>query len=257
MINLINNAIKFTEKGHVYVNVSLEDRDNQPYIRFDVEDTGIGIPRDKQQDIFEAFVQADGSTNREYGGTGLGLAITKQLTELLGGELTVTSEVDRASVFSIAIPAGLDVTKQPRLDIQAAHTNPHKAEIEQSKFSGQILVAEDAPTNQVLIKLLLEQLGLRVTIVKDGNEAVQKVLTHKFDLIFMDIMMPHMNGYEATKALRKKGITIPIVALTANAMEGDDKKCIEAGCDGYLTKPIGHREVLKIISNYLSSKKLA
>ena len=137
----------------------------------------------------------------------------------------------------------------------AAH--PREAEAEQPEFSGNILVVEDAPTNQMLIKLLLKQLGLQVTIAEDGNQALQKVLTQQFDLIFMDIQMPHMNGYEATRAIRKKGITTPIVALTAYAMKGDDKKCIEAGCDEYLAKPIDRRELLKIIGKYLPSKELA
>ena len=254
LINLTNNAVKFTEKGHVYINVSLEHRDNQPYIRFDVEDTGIGIPRDKQKEIFEAFTQADGSTSRKYGGTGLGLTVTKQLTGLLDGELTVTSEVGRGSVFSFAIPAGLDVTKQPCLDIHAAHIDPRRAETEQSEFSGHVLVAEDVKTNQMLVEFLLRRIGLKVTIAADGNEALQKALAQKYDLILMDIQMPHMNGYEATRALRKKGITTPIIALTAHAMKGDDKKCIEAGCDDYLAKPIDRRELLRKIAKYLPSR---
>ena len=255
LINLITNAIKFTEKGHVYVNVSLEDRDNQPYIRFDVEDTGIGIPKDKQAKVFESFTQADGSTTRKYGGTGLGLAITKQLTELLGGELTLTSEEGRGSVFSIVIPAGLDVTKQPFLDTHniASHINPNQAKEKQPEFFGNILVAEDAPSSQMLIKLLLKRLGLQVTIAEDGKQALQKAMTRQYDLIFMDMMMPHMNGYEATRAIRKEGITTPIVALTANVMKGDDKKCLEAGCDDYLSKPLDRRELLKTIEKYLPS----
>jgi len=255
LINLIGNATKFTKEGHVYVNVSLEEREDKPFIRFDVEDTGIGIPKDKQAKVFESFTQADGDTTRKYGGTGLGLTITKQLTELLGGELTLTSEIDKGSVFSLAIPANVDVTKQPFLDMHniAGHTNPNQTKAGQTKFSGNILVAEDAPTNQVLIRSLLERLGLQVTIAEDGNQARQKVLTGHFDLIFMDIQMPHMNGYEATKEIRKKGITTPIVTLTANAMKGDDKKCIEAGCDDYLAKPIDRRELLKTISKYLPS----
>jgi len=132
LINLVNNAIKFTEKGHVYLNTSLEESEGVPFIRFDTEDTGIGIPKNKQKEIFGAFVQADGSTNRKYGGTGLGLAVTKQLAELLGGELTVTSQKGRGSVFSLVVPAGLDVTKQSRLDIDATHIDPRKAETEQS-----------------------------------------------------------------------------------------------------------------------------
>jgi len=255
LINLTNNALKFTEKGHVYLNVSLEySRDgHQAYIRFDVEDTGIGIPREKQKAIFETFVQADGGTSRKYGGTGLGLTISRQLAELLGGELSVTSEVGEGSVFSLAIPAGLDVTKQSRLNLNATHTSPRKAETEQLAFSGNILVAEDVPTNQALMKSLLEKMSLKVTIVEDGNEALQKALTGQFDLIFMDMQMPHMDGYQATRELRAQGITTPIVALTANAMIGDGQKCIEAGCDDYLTKPIERRELRRIAAKYLPS----
>jgi len=256
LINLVNNAVKFTEKGHVYLNVSLEDRNNQPYIRFDIEDTGIGIPPERQENILESFVQADGSTSRKFGGVGLGLAITKQLSELLGGELTLTSEEAKGSVFSIVIPAGLDVTKQPLLDRYniAGYIDIAREQMEQPEFSGCVLVAEDVETNQMLAKSLLERMGLDVTIAADGNEALQKTLTHKFDLILMDIQMPYMNGYEATKTLRKKGITTPIVALTASAMKGDDKKCLEAGCNDYLAKPIDRKELLKIIAKYLPSK---
>ena len=259
LINLINNAIKFTEKGRVCINVSLKDKDKQPYIRFDVEDTGFGISQEKQHVVFESFTQADGDTTRKYGGTGLGLAITKQLAELLGGELTLTSEVGKGSVFSLIIPAGVEVTKQPLLNRYniASHTDPSQAKADQPEFFGNVLVAEDAPTNQVLIKLLLERLGLQVTIAEDGNQALQQVLTGQFDLIFMDIMMPSMNGYEATMALRKEGVETPIVALTANAMKDDDKKCFDAGCDDYLAKPIDRRELLKTIGKYLPSKEPA
>ena len=259
LINLVNNAIKFTEKGRVYLNVSLEDKNNQPYIRFDVEDTGIGIPPERQENIFESFVQADGSTSRKFGGAGLGLAITKQLSELLGGELTLTSEEGKGSVFSIVIPAGLDVTKQPLLDRYniANYTDIAKEQMEQPEFSGHVLVAEDVETNQMLAKSLLERMGLEVIIAADGEEAVEKALAQEFDLILMDIQMPYMNGYEATKTLRKKGITTPIIALTAYAMKGDDKKCTEASCNDYLSKPIDRRELLKIIAEYLPSKSRA
>jgi len=259
LINLIGNAVKFTETGHVYVNVSMEDRDDQPYIRFDIEDTGIGIAPDKRELIFESFIQADGSTNQKYGGTGLGLAITEQLAKLLKGELTFTSQLGKGSVFSLTIPANVDVTKQQVLDREniASHTDPDKAEAEQSEFSGRVLVAEDDPTSQALIKALLKRLGLQVTIAEDGNKALQKVLTGQFDLVFMDIMMPNMTGYEAAEAIRKKGITTPIIALTANAMKGDDKKCIEAGCDDYLAKPIDRRELLRIINKHLPSEQVA
>ncbi|MBW8038806.1 MAG: response regulator [Planctomycetes bacterium] len=259
LINLVSNAIKFTEKGYVHVNVSLEECEDKPFIRFDVEDTGIGIVPGKQELIFGSFTQAEEDTSRKYGGTGLGLAITKQLAELLGGQLTLTSEVGKGSVFSLTVPAGVDVTKQPFLDRHdiASYTGSGTTKGEQPKFSGSVLVAEDAKTNQVLIKSLLARLGLQVTITEDGNKALQKVLTQSFDLIFMDIMMPHMNGYEATQAIRKEGIKTPIIALTANAMKGDDKKCIEAGCDDYLAKPIDRRELLKTIGKYLASNDQA
>ena len=259
LINLIGNAIKFTEQGHVHVNISLEDKEGQAYIRFDIEDTGIGIPKSKRETIFDSFTQADGNTTRKFGGTGLGLTITKQLAELLGGQLSLTSEEGKGSVFSLTIPANVDVTQQPLLDRQniAGHMEPGHGEIEELQFSGNILVAEDSLTNQMLTKLLLERLGLQVTIVEDGNQAVEKVEADSFDLIFMDMQMPHMNGYEATRKLREKGITTPIVALTANAMKGDDKKCFEAGCDDYLAKPIDRRELLKAIGKYLSSRESA
>ncbi len=254
LINLINNAVKFTEQGHVYLNIFLEDRNNQPYIRFDIKDTGIGIPTDKQNAIFEAFTQADGSTTRKYGGTGLGLAITKQLTELLGGELTLTSEVGKGSTFSLIIPAGVDVTKQPFLDrYNIAEMLKHEYDkSKQVKFSGNCLVAEDVVVNQMVIKRMLEKAGVEVTITNDGKEALRQAQSKSFDLIFMDIQMPNMNGYEATEALRKSGVTTPVVALTANAMKGDEEKCFEAGCDDYLAKPIDRKRLFEILKKYLS-----
>jgi len=254
LINLIGNATKFTRQGHVHVTVSLEDKDNQPYIRFDIADTGIGIPKDKQERIFESFTQADGDTTRKYGGTGLGLTITKQLAELLGGELTLTSEPGKGSVFSLTIPANVDITKLPLLDRHnlAGSADHSEARAGQPGFSGNILVAEDSPTNQILIKSLLERSGLQVTIAGDGIEALQKASTQQFDLIFMDMMMPHINGYEAARELREEGIETPVIAVTANAMKGDDKKCLEAGCDDYLAKPIDCRELLKMLEKYLS-----
>ena len=240
LINLVGNAVKFTRQGHIYLRVSLQEIENAPFIRFDVEDTGIGISQEKQDEIFDTFVQADNSTSREFGGTGLGLAISKRLAELLGGQLTMTSEVEKGSVFSITIPAGIDVTKQPFLDRQniTSYIEAGNKQANEIEFSGNILVAEDARTNQVLIKSLLKRLGLKVTIAEDGIQAVQKALTLQFDLIFMDIEMPNMNGYEATKMLRKKELKTPIIALTAYAMKGDDAKCFAAGCDDYISKPI-------------------
>ena len=258
LINLIGNAVKFTEQGHIHVHVSVENHGSEPFIRFDVEDTGIGIPEDKQALVFESFSQADGSHTRKYGGTGLGLTITRQLVEILGGQITLSSQTGQGSVFSFTIPAGIDVAGQQS---QETHyitiENNHKdAQIGHYKFSGHVLVAEDTPTNQMLIRVLLEQAGLQVVIVNDGNQAVQKAITQQFDLVLMDIQMPNMNGYDATKVIRKKGITTPIIALTAHAMKGDDKKCLNAGCDDYLTKPIDRRALLEVIGKYLSAKSV-
>jgi len=257
LLNLTSNAIKFTKEGHVYVNVSLLEQNNKPWIRFEVADTGIGIPPDKQKAIFESFTQADGTTTRRFGGTGLGLAITKQLAELMGGEISLTSEQGKGSVFTLIIPAGVDVTKQPFLDRHniGEHMQAGSDTSEKLRFAGNVLVAEDVKTNQMLIKAILTKLGLTTTIVEDGNQAVQKALTGKFDIIFIDIQMPNMNGYDATKALRKQGISTPIIALTAHAMKGDDKKCFEAGCDDYLTKPLDRHQLLEKISKYLPTKE--
>jgi signal transduction histidine kinase/CheY-like chemotaxis protein/HPt (histidine-containing phosphotransfer) domain-containing protein/HAMP domain-containing protein len=256
LLNLVSNAVKFTDQGHVHVNVSLETPYDRPSIRFDVEDTGIGIPKEKQELIFESFSQADRSTTRKYGGTGLGLTITKQLTELLGGQLTVTSEQGRGAVFSLAIPVGLDVTQQPLLD--RGRTPDHeaaKAGATPATFSGRVLVAEDVEANQVLMTSLLTRMGLEVTVAQDGNQAVDKVLSETFDLVLMDIQMPNLNGYEATQAIRRQGRTVPIVALTANAMKGDDQQCMDAGCDAYLTKPVDRAELQNTLARYLQPGK--
>jgi len=259
LINLINNAIKFTETGHVYVNVCLEEFEGKFYIRFDVEDTGIGIPTEKQELIFEKFMQIDADSTRKYKGTGLGLAITKQLAELLGGELSLTSKPGEGSVFSLVVPANIDVKTQPVMDADGFTSKlEQEPDIpEEDKFSGQVLVAEDSPTNQMLVNLLLERLGLEVTLVEDGKGAVERALAQSFDLILMDIQMPNMNGYDATKTLRKNGLTTPIVALTAHVMKGDKEKCISAGCDDYLSKPLKRKKLVQIIRKYLPLRREA
>ena len=257
LINLANNAVKFTENGHVYVNVSLEnDSNNKPYIHFDIADTGIGIKAAEQELIFESFSQADYSSTRKYGGTGLGLAITKQLITLLGGELTMTSQAGKGSVFSLTVPAGSDIENQPIPDgnIIIDQIDESAEKLEQSAYSGHILVAEDSLPNQILIRILLEKIGFEVVTANDGNEAFQKAQDNEFGLILMDMMMPNMNGYEATAALRNAGITTPIVALTGNAMKSDREKCIKAGCDDYLAKPIDKNKLIEMLENYLPTK---
>jgi signal transduction histidine kinase/CheY-like chemotaxis protein len=252
LVNLVANAIKFTKKGGVYINVYVQEDGGKAYVRFDVKDTGIGIAAEAQSAVFESFVQAEG-TYRGFGGTGLGLTITRELARLLGGKLTLISKPGKGSVFSIAIPAGEDATLEcvlapPKVKRSDNMEEPDDADVQ---FEGRVLVAEDTETNQMLIKLLLEKMGLDVTLVGDGVEAVNVARKKEFDLIFMDIHMPNMNGYDATRALRKRGVATPIIALTANAMKGDDSKCFAAGCNDYLTKPVDRKWLLCILQKYL------
>jgi len=253
LINLVNNATKFTERGSVRVCVSLQELHAEPFVRFDVIDTGIGIPPDRQQAIFEAFVQADGSTTRKYGGTGLGLTITKQLTELLGGRIHLQSEPGKGTTFSLAIPAGVEVAGQPKLSSLGAIPEEKMSTVGRSerKFLGRVLIAEDVAANQLLMRLMLERLGLEVALAEDGEKAVAEVLANGFDLILMDIQMPRKNGHEATRELRRRGVVTPIVALTAHAMETDRQDCLASGCNDYLAKPVERKELMKMLEKYL------
>ena len=259
LVNLTGNAIKFTRNtGSVRIETSLEQKEGKAFIRFDVIDTGIGVSPDRQSQIFEKFTQADNSTTRKFGGTGLGLAITKQLSEKLNGELTITSEVGQGSTFSLTIPANIDVATSTMLssfDLQKKEKQGSKKAIKDYKLSGNILVAEDDYANQKGIKAILERGGLEVEIVQNGLEAVDKMTLGSYDLVLMDMQMPKMNGYEATSVLRKKGFDLPIIALTANAMKGDLEKCIDAGCDAFLNKPVNVTKLFEVLGTYLSPKK--
>ena len=257
LINLLGNAIKFTEAGHVYVNVAIQEYDNEIFVQFDIEDTGIGIPEEKKSIIFESFTQADSDAARKYGGTGLGLSITRQLVELLRGRISVVSTEGQGSVFTMAIPVGV---RWP--DEDAPVWNKYlsvdgineilETEKGTAMYNGKVLVAEDNPSNQKLIAILLQRMGLEVILVGDGIEAVAQCGEQSFDIILMDMQMPNMNGYDATRQLRSQGIKTPIIAVTANAMTGDEKKCIDVGCDGYLSKPIDRNKLEDLVSRYLA-----
>jgi len=258
LINLAGNAIKFTETGHVYINVSHETRNGKPWLRFDVEDTGIGITPEHQEVIFEAFSQADTSTTRRFGGTGLGLAITKQLAQLLGGELSLSSTPGKGSVFTLALPVAVESGHHEPFDKYESsvkvgtHAGAGPEEVPQS--AGRVLVAEDNSANQMLIELLLSKVGVECTLVPDGRAAVDTVFEQgpeTFDLVIMDIQMPVLNGHEATRELRRRGYDKPIIAVTAHAMVGDAEKCLEAGCNEYIAKPIKREEFYEILARYL------
>ena len=242
--NLLSNAIKFSHSNAtVYLNVSYSSQNEKLYV--EVRDEGIGIPKEKLEHIFEAFSQADTSTTRKYGGTGLGLTISNKLIELLGGELKAKSEEGKGSMFYFSIPA-------PKTT-PITNSKENKKPLLSKKFNGKILLVEDNKANQIFMEVLLKQMGLKFDIANDGIEAIEKFKHNKYDLIFMDENMPNMNGISATKKIRKiekeNGLEhTPIVALTANAMEGDKDRFINAGMDYYLSKPLDIEKFQTILS---------
>ncbi len=254
LLNLIGNAIKFTDKGYVRVHVSVLGSNNDGILKFEIEDTGVGIEPDKQKLIFDPFTQADYTTTRRYGGTGLGLAITKNLTELLGGTLSLQSVPKKGSTFSLSVPAGVDINTEPLMVNSYIHAvNQFIKTKDHTKLDGNILVVEDDVVNQKTIIAILSKAGLKTDVANEGGQAIQKIRDKSFDLILMDMHMPNMNGYDATKELRAGGYTKPIVALTANVMKSDIDKYFEAGCDEYLAKPIDQKRLFCTLHKYLKS----
>ncbi|OQA02732.1 MAG: Autoinducer 2 sensor kinase/phosphatase LuxQ [Planctomycetes bacterium ADurb.Bin401] len=209
-------------------------------------DTGIGIPFDKQDSIFEVFTQADGSTTRKYGGTGLGLAVTRQLVRLLEGNISLFSEVGKGSTFKLVVPADIIVPKE---QANSSYTlNPDEYT---GRFSGRVLVVDDAPANQTLLKCILDKLGFTSTIAADGLQAMDAVTNQEFDLVLMDMQMPNMNGFETTKRLQAFGFKNPVIAMSASLMNEDEEKCRQIGCDDYISKPINHSALIEIICRYI------
>jgi signal transduction histidine kinase len=257
LLNLVSNAVKFTEQGYVKLGVHQVSRENKPFLEFEVSDTGIGIPRDKLNSIFEAFTQADGSTTRKYGGTGLGLTITKQLAGLMGGSISVESELGKGSTFRffmpVIMPEKLNVENTGSFSSEASEkTFQQDAQNSKTEFSGRALVAEDGQANQTLIKLILEKLGFVVTLAADGIEAIDAAKNQHFEIIFMDIQMPKLNGYDAVKRLRSLGVNTPIIAMTAGLGNEDEKQCVAAGCDGFILKPIDKTRLIELLKEHLS-----
>ena len=275
LVNLVGNAIKFTDQGEVRLAVrmilgtgtapfsSVENRDSPPVIpprlSFDVTDTGIGMNEEQIGKLFKPFSQVDSSSTRKFGGTGLGLCISKHLAEALGGSIEVRSEPGKGSTFSVTIdPGPLDGTKMmhnaqesmfDRLPTTTAATS------DKIELHGRILLAEDGLDNQRLISLLLKKAGADVSTVENGQLAVSAALaaceeSKPFDVILMDMQMPVLDGYEATRQLRTLDYTGPIVALTAHAMAEDCQKCLDAGCNDYATKPIDRKKFLATVASW-------
>jgi PAS domain S-box-containing protein len=243
LANFVSNAIKFTEQGEVQILVSPSRRYEQG-IWLSVRDTGIGIPSDRLTAIFEPFTQADSSTTRKYGGTGLGLTICKRLAEMMGGQIGVESEPGAGSTFYVDLPLPLAELPAPQTD----DLNAPEVIIPSGK---RILLVEDNEVNRKVALRLLDKLQLRVEVATNGVEAVQKATTDAYDLILMDCQMPEMDGYEATRQLRACGVGTPIIALTANALQGDREQCLLAGMDDYLAKPIKPDELKRTLARWL------
>ncbi len=227
LLNLVGNAIKFTEQGRVHVSMSCEDN----VLKIAVEDTGIGISQENRKNIFQPFTQADGSITRKYGGTGLGLSICKRLVSTMNGSIDFVSQPEEGSTFFINIPLA------EASEIENATTE--KLDFEDIRQLN-VLVAEDSKANQMVVKLMLEKAGHHVVVANNGLEAIDavKTTTTPFDIILMDMSMPVLCGIEATKHLRQLGYTLPIIALTANAMNEDKETCLASGMDDFVTKPI-------------------
>lgn len=252
LINLMANAIKFTHKGHVRVSVHCTQKtDWACTLEFHVRDTGIGITKEAQKIIFREFTQADGSHTRKYGGTGLGLAISRRIVEKMGGSLTVTSEPDHGAVFSFSITVPLDGPANDRQSDGAGMSAP----VYTLARAPSVLLVEDNKLNQRVVIKMLEKEGCLIEHAENGQDAIKKLrLTEPpeqrpaYDIIFMDIQMPVMDGLQATAVIRRYNKTVPVIALTAHAMKGDREKFIKAGMNDYLAKPI-HREDLQTILN--------
>jgi signal transduction histidine kinase/CheY-like chemotaxis protein len=250
ILNLVANAIKFTEKGEVEVRVAVETQSaSESLLHFVVRDTGIGIARDKQQLIFEPFSQADGSTTRRFGGTGLGLAISAQLAGLMGGRIWVESEPGQGSRFHFTARFALQPGSKAQWDRSKSIDLPSPPRTGRQRLH--ILLAEDNPVNQALAVHHLQKRGHRVAVASTGREALAALEQGTFDVVLMDLQMPETSGMEATAAIRAKekatGGHIPIIALTAHAMAGDRERCLAAGMDGYLSKPIQARELIEAV----------
>ncbi|MFN8587073.1 MAG: ATP-binding protein [Candidatus Eisenbacteria bacterium] len=248
VLNLAGNAVKFTAKGHVRVRVThAGGTGDTAWLKVEIEDTGIGIPPEAQATIFEKFTQADGSTTRKFGGTGLGLSISRQLVALMGGDLALKSEPGKGSTFGFTVsllvaPAG------------ALESDSSVPALPREKLGRHVLLVEDNEVNQRVAKHLLHKLGCTLEVAGNGVLALERLAApHEFDLVLMDCQMPEMDGFEATRRYREReqgADRLPIIAMTANAMQGDRERCMEAGMDDYLTKPVQPSELARALAEW-------
>ena len=269
LTNLTGNAIKFTSEGEISVVCNLKEELQNSYIlHFFINDTGIGISKENQGKLFQKFTQADSSTTRKYGGTGLGLTISKQLSEMFGGEISVESEEGKGSTFWFTVELKKTSKKSESVKTMVIGKDTNKLSKKTSqiitndsisknrKIKCRILLVEDNKINIKVAKALLKKLGYEVDIAINGLEAIEILKVKKYDIVFMDVQMPMMNGFEATLEIRRNSSCIvnskvPIIAMTANAMTGDNEMCINAGMDDYLSKPIYLNDIKNIIEKWI------
>jgi signal transduction histidine kinase/ActR/RegA family two-component response regulator len=257
LLNLVSNALKFTDAGVVEVRAFIDVRGTgMDHVRFEVRDTGIGLSQEQQAVIFDAFAQAESSTARRYGGTGLGLAICTNLVKLMGGELRVDSAPGRGSTFGFTIPLAHSQRETGEL---ARVTDPLLVSSEASSIFARsaplvVLLVEDDVVSRKVVKALLERLGCSVDTAEDGERAVHAVASQVYDVVFMDCEMPGMNGFEATariRALAEPASHTSIIAMTGHAMQGDRERCLQAGMNDYLSKPVRRRALITALRPYL------
>ena len=242
--NLVDNALKFTEKGYVEFGYMLENNSKKSVIKFYVKDTGIGLTKDQQTIIFSRFTKAENDKKKLYRGAGLGLAICKNLVNMLGGDIWVESEIDKGSVFYFTIPYE-DITEEKKL----VKANPHQ-ETNYNWPDKTILIAEDEESNYRYFEMILSKTKVNILHAVNGIEVVEKCKNNKIDMVLMDIKMPLMDGLEATRQIREFKKEISIIALTAFAMENDEKMSLEAGCNTYISKPVKKEKLLTILNDF-------
>jgi signal transduction histidine kinase/CheY-like chemotaxis protein len=252
LMNLVGNAVKFTAEGSVRVRVMARAEPTVSGVRFEVVDTGIGIEPALLERMFQPFVQADGSTTRKYGGNGLGLSIAKELVELMGGLIGAESEPGHGSTFWIELP-------MQRVASVSAQTGRERGvaldERRADPSAAFILVVEDSPVNRLVTVRVLERCGFRAHVVNDGQEALDALSTQAYDAVLMDCQMPELDGYEATRELRRRegdGRRTPVIAMTAHAMTGDRERCLEAGMDDYIAKPVRSQALVAVLARWIA-----
>ncbi|MCL4143933.1 UNVERIFIED_CONTAM: hypothetical protein GTU68_041216 [Idotea baltica] len=256
LFNLVGNAIKFTIEGSVKLKIEYKADNN--FIVFHIEDTGIGLTEEEQKKLFEPFTQGDISTTRKYGGSGLGLSISKEFAELHGGFIGLKSDLNKGSCFSVYIPCGIEsrnsLISERQKEISKI-TNKNQIKNQQIKLIGKVLVVDDMPDNRELITYFLQQCSLEVETAENGAIALDILKDKSFDLILLDMQMPIVDGYQCVKEIRTRGLSVPVVALTASTLSDAIGRCINAGCDSYMRKPFQKEEFFTMLKSYLKEDR--